>query len=69
MRLSSKHIKKLQLLLKEIHGLDYTDEQAQEAGMAIMRFVQVKAQRTQELANLKENVYGNTSRSDRKATT
>jgi hypothetical protein len=68
MRLSSDHIKKLQVLLKELHGLDYTDEQAQEAGMAIMRFVQVKAQRKQQLANLKENVYGNTTRSDRTAT-
>lgn len=58
MRLSSEHIKKLQVLLKEIHGLDYSDEQAQEAGMAIMRFVQVKAQRKQELAKLKENENG-----------
>jgi hypothetical protein len=69
MRLSSVHINKLKILLNEIHGLEYTDEQAQEAGMAIMRFVQVKAQRKQETANLKENVYGNTTRSDRTATT
>ncbi len=35
-------------------GKDYTDEQAHEAGMAIMRFVIAKAQREQELLNNKE---------------
>ena len=49
MRLSSERIKSLQALLKELHGLDYTDEQAQEAGLAIMRFVAAKAQRKEEL--------------------
>jgi hypothetical protein len=42
MRLSTTHIKALQRLLKEQFGLDYTDEQAQQAGLAIMRFVIVK---------------------------
>lgn len=45
MRLNSERTKTLQALLKECCGLDYTDEQAQEAGMAIMRFVIAKAQR------------------------
>ncbi len=42
MRLSTKHIKALQTLLKEQFGLDYTEEQAQQAGLAIMRFVIAK---------------------------
>jgi len=50
MRLSNERIKALQVLLKEEFGLDYTDEQAQVAGMAIMRFVIAKAQRKQDLA-------------------
>jgi hypothetical protein len=49
MRLSDERIKSLQALLREKHGLELTDEQAQEAGMAIMRFVLAKAQRKQEL--------------------
>lgn len=54
MRLSSERIKSLQALLKKLYGLDYTDEQAQEAGVAIMRFVTAKAQRQQQLRNRKE---------------
>jgi hypothetical protein len=49
MRLSPEHIKKLQKILKEQLGLDYTDEQTQEAGMAIMRFVLAKEQRKREI--------------------
>jgi hypothetical protein len=41
-RISPKRIKELQKLLKEQTGKDYTDEEAQEAGLAIMRFVYVK---------------------------
>ena len=52
MRLSQELIKRLQVLLNE-PGTDYTDEQAQEAGIAIMRFVIEKAQRQQELTNMK----------------
>jgi len=48
-RISPEHIKKLQKLLKEQTGKDYTDEEAQEAGLNIMRFVLVKEQRRQEL--------------------
>jgi hypothetical protein len=41
-RISPKHIKALQKLLKEQTGKDYSDEEAQEAGLAIMRFVYAK---------------------------
>lgn len=49
MRISDKHIKQLQLLLNDQHGLEYTTEQTQEIGIAIMRFVIAKAKRQQEL--------------------
>lgn len=55
MRLSNERIKQLQTLMREQHGLKLTDEQAQEAGMAIMRFVLTKAQRQQELTKRKEH--------------
>lgn len=55
MRLSNERIKQLQTLMREQHGLKLTDEQAQEAGMAIMRFVLTKAQRQQELNKRKEH--------------
>lgn len=58
MKLSSEHVKSLQVLLKAQTGRDYTDGQAQEAGMAIMRFVLIKAQRKHELMKLKENEHG-----------
>lgn len=48
-RLSQERIKALQKLLKEQFNLDYTDEEAQQAGLAIMRFVIAKEQRKQEL--------------------
>jgi len=51
MRLSDERIKELKGLLKELYGLDYNDEQTQEAGLAIMRFVIVKTQRQRELTN------------------
>jgi len=51
MRLSSESIKALQALLSELHGLELTDEQAQEAGIAIMRFTFAKAHKQQELTN------------------
>lgn len=46
MRLSNKQIKKLQKLLKDELGLDYTHEQAQDAGLAIIRFVVAKRHRS-----------------------
>ena len=53
MKLSDERIKELKALLKRLYGLNYTDEQAQEAGLAIMRFVIVKTQRQRELTNKK----------------
>jgi hypothetical protein len=67
MRLSSERITSLQKLLKELCGLDYTSEQAQEAGTAIVRFVTAKAQRQHALTTSKENGYGQPSRGDRVA--
>ena len=55
MRLSSERIKTLQAILESEFGLQYSDEQAQEAGMAIMRFVVAKLQRQRELNKNKEN--------------
>jgi hypothetical protein len=55
MRLSDKRIKELQTLLKELFDLDYTAEEAQEAGLAIMRFVLVKTQRQKEQINNEGN--------------
>jgi len=51
MRLSSERIKALQALLHELHGLELSEEQAQDAGLAIMRFVLAKAQIQQDIAN------------------
>lgn len=48
MRISPERIKELQKLLKEQTGKDYTDEEAQEAGLAIMRFTKAKEQRKRE---------------------
>jgi hypothetical protein len=46
MRISPERLQTLKALLKEQCGLEYTDEQAQEAGMAILRFVAAKRQRS-----------------------
>ena len=44
-KISPKHIKQLQKLLKDQAGKDYSDEEAQKAGLAIMRFVLAKERR------------------------
>lgn len=49
-RINKQQIQKLKKLLKEQTGKDYTDEEAQEAGLAIIRFVAVKEIRKVELA-------------------
>lgn len=54
MRLSNERIKTLQALLKELCGLELTNEQTQEAGAAIMRFVIAKAQREQAVTKSKD---------------
>lgn len=43
-RISPERIKELQKLLKEQTGKDYSDEEAQQDGMAIIRFVLAKEQ-------------------------
>jgi len=53
-RISPELIEKLQKLLKEQTGKDYTAEEAQEAGMAIMRFVIAKEQRNSQAQNKPE---------------
>lgn len=58
MRLSSERIKSLQAILLDHYGIEATNEQAQEAGMAIMHFVNAKSQRRQQLTNQKDNVNG-----------
>ena len=51
MKLSDERIRELQAILKEEFGLDYTAEQAQEAGLAIIRFAIAKTQRQSSLVN------------------
>jgi hypothetical protein len=59
MRLSTKSIKDLQVILTDQFGLKLSDEEAQEAGLSIMRFVSAKYIRAQELAKQnKENGNG-----------
>lgn len=45
MRLSTERVQELQQLLKAEFGLEYDHEQAQQAGLAIMRFVISKYRR------------------------
>lgn len=53
MRISDKRLKELQKLLKEQTGKDYSDEDAQQAGLAIMRFVLAKEKSNHELKRTK----------------
>jgi hypothetical protein len=53
MRLNTERIKVLQHLLKDEFELDYSDEETQQAGLAIMRFVLVKERRTEFIKNKK----------------
>lgn len=55
MRLSLTRIKQLQVLLKRYHGLELDDEQAQQAGLAIMRFTIAKQARLYELNQINED--------------
>ncbi|MGH7196479.1 MAG: hypothetical protein ACREGJ_01800 [Candidatus Saccharimonadales bacterium] len=48
MRLKPERLTTLKELLKDI-GLDYSDEQAQQAGLAIMRFALAKETRKRQL--------------------
>jgi hypothetical protein len=47
-RISPERIKELQKFLKEQTGKDYIDEEAQEAGLAIIRFVVAKKLHSQQ---------------------
>lgn len=49
MRLSKERINALQKLLKDEFNIDYTDEEAQQAGLAIMHFAIAKERRKQEV--------------------
>jgi len=51
MKLSTDRINSLRAVLLEI-GLEYEDEQIQDAGMAIMRFVLAKRQRADDTIKL-----------------
>lgn len=48
MKISDDQIITLQKLLNDVLGLNYTQEEAQQAGNAIIRFVAVKRWREQE---------------------
>lgn len=54
MRINDKQIKQLQALLLEMTGKEYSPEEAQSTGLAILRFVSVKELNTHQLVN-KEN--------------
>ena len=45
MRLSASRVQALKKILKSEHGIDMTDEEAQQAGLAIVRFAAAKLQR------------------------
>jgi hypothetical protein len=64
MKFSDERIKELQTILKEEFGLDYTAEQTQEAGIAIVRFVLAKTQRQLDMNSRNMEIkYDNKSRS------
>lgn len=65
MRLSEKRVKSLQLLMCEKFGLEMTNEQAQEAGLAIMRFLIAKAERKQEPTDMEKNDNGQQETSEK----
>lgn len=48
MRLSESRVQALQKILKDEFGLDYTDEVAQQTGLAIIRLVVAKLQQDPE---------------------
>lgn len=62
-RLSEERIRALQEILKKEFGIDYSDEEAQQAGLAIMRFTLAKKRRELELEKDTENGTKTTKRS------
>lgn len=67
MRFSPDLISELKQILLEQYGVEYSDEEAQAAGIAIVRFVIVKRQREAEKLIIKGNVYEKLS-SDKRPT-
>lgn len=57
MRFSPDLISELKQILLEQYGVEYSDEEAQTVGIAIVRFVIVKRQREAEKSVIKGNVY------------
>lgn len=55
MRINGKQIKDLQALLLELTGKEYSTEEAQKEGLAIVRFVSVKELQKHQSVN-KENM-------------
>ena len=53
MRLKPERVIALRELLKEL-GLDYSDEETQQAGLAIMRFALAKETRKRQLKMIKK---------------
>jgi hypothetical protein len=54
MRLGSKRLDELKILIKKQTGQILTDEEAQKVGLSIMRFVYLKKILNQEIRNIKE---------------
>ena len=55
MRLNDERIKELKQLLEAEYGLILSDQQAQQAGVAIMRFIVSQYRRQQVLINKELN--------------
>lgn len=60
MRLKPERLTTLKALLKDI-GLDYSDEETQQAGLAIMRFALAKETRKRQLKLMKMEQKDNVS--------
>ncbi|NTU72560.1 hypothetical protein HGB07_00050 [Candidatus Roizmanbacteria bacterium] len=54
-KINPKRIKELQKLLKEQTGNDYTVEEAQESGIAIIRFMIAKERHKQQVQHEAKN--------------
>lgn len=54
MRLSKSRVQDLKKILKSEHGLDMTDEEAQQAGLAILSFTAAKLKRNHQQYKTKQ---------------
>ena len=57
MRISKEKIKDMQFIMKNRFGMDISDEQAQEIGLAIIAMLIAKARRDPQLIKSLENKY------------